>query len=404
MKSTGIAVLLMAGSILLLAASGLASAAASPSTSTFTIQTSAPAVNFAGVTETYVIQASVPVASWWVESGSNVLLTYTSGSQQATVQLSHGTGADAISIQANATGYSPQWQNWTLETYDLPYISSEPSFTVVPGTYYNYTITNGSVGGTFTFTGAPYLTLHSAAGGVHYLSGTATSGTYTNVLTDNATTGNYTQAWPVSDGTIPASVSFSCYVGHHSISATIAISTVADGCGNEGVFSSSGITFQPVHDNNTMSYTLSDSPVTGYYAYAVTTASASSLPYTGIRGWFYGQPGSTIQIAWNQGGSTYSTLPSSGWVNATYTPGKVQTAPGGGGCGTSCGGSGGGSGNNTTVVVTHGFSVILNGVLVIGLVLLLVGFIVAITYRPMAVGGLLLVLIGVVLVFASQWV
>jgi hypothetical protein len=317
---------LVAGLLLLAITTPIpATSASSPQVSTFYIQTSAPPLNFVGNSEVYVIQASVPVASWWVETGSSVALSYTPGSQQATLHFTAGAGTDVISIQANATGYKPAWQNWTLLTYKEPYISSLPAFNVVDGIFYNYSLTT-SVAGSIKFVGAPYLTAHNYSGN-WVVSGTVTAGNFTNLVQLNTSYGNFTQYWVTSDGTVPASLTFNCYVGHHFVSATMPVGSIAIGCGNEGLFEGNYPQITPAYASNSVSYQLTGNSGSGYAAYTTSTVTAALAPFSGVVGWFYANPGSSSALLWNGASVATPTYPSSGFTNNTFLPPAASVTP-----------------------------------------------------------------------------
>ncbi len=300
-----------------------ASASSSPSTSTFSIQTSAPPENFVGVNETYVVSASVPVATWTV-SGAHTLLSYVSGSQEATLHLFAPVGSEAISLEAQATGYSPEWQNWTLVTYSEPFLSGIPAFAVVTGEWYNYSVGN-TTAGTYSFTGAPYLSLHAYTGG-EYLSGTVTAGAYTNNLSLVSGAGRFSQYWVTSDSSLPATVSFSCSVGAHAINATMSLVSLPAGCGNEGLFVGETPYFMPAVPSYSESYSLALTLPSTYTAYVPQPITSGESTYAAINAYLYGTQGTAFSGTINSpNGASTLTFPSSGFATFTFDPPQVSS-------------------------------------------------------------------------------
>jgi hypothetical protein len=135
------------------------------------------------------------------------------------------------------------------------------------GQFYNYP-PNGTVAGTYTFTRAPYLTLHSTSTG--NVQGTVTSGTYVNQLELNTSYRNFTQVWITSTTNLTANtVTFDCCVGHRSVIATMVGSNYAAGCGNLGLSEGTTPHLAPEYSNATSSLILTDSPNLRVEAYEV---------------------------------------------------------------------------------------------------------------------------------------
>lgn len=347
-------------------------AASTPATSAATITTSAPPVNFVGTNETYVVMASVPASNWTV-SGSGTTISYTPGSQQAVVHLFASAGTETVSIEAMASGYTPAWQNWSLTTYSLPFVSSIPAYYVTAGQFYNYSPTfSGS--GFWSFAGAPYLHLTSLTEGT--LTGTVTgNGTYTNRLTLNTTSGNFTQVWVTTTGDAATlTPTFGCYVGSNPVTATVALGPYAAGCGNVGLFQGEYPVLTPVHktQHNTLNLTVPNGA--GYYAYVSATPASPLL--SGVQGWFYGSPGTSSSIYWNGALVSSGTYPSSGFVtNSTFPavqPGPtpagptVQISPGSGATGIAAAISGSSFTSSAEVTVRFGSTVLTATVCAVG--------------------------------------
>ena len=285
----------------------------------FSIQTSAPPVTFASYNFTYIAEAGVPVTAWTV-TGSHVSLSYAPGSQQVLVRGTIPVGTEAISLEAQATGYSPAFQNWTIHSYNYTFISSLPAINVADGEFYNYT-PHANEAGTWSFSGAPYFTLESTATG--NLTGTVTPGSYLNRLTLNTTrNGNFTQVWITTDtAALSPNATFGCYIGHHYVTATMSVQTVADGCGNAGLYVGQNVILQPQYLNQTSSYNLGYSALNGYSAYVPALPPATQSKYSGLIGWFYGQPSTGIATPLNGEIPFSLTIPSSGFINYTFVPG-----------------------------------------------------------------------------------
>lgn len=316
-------------SLLAVAQTPSAAAHASPSLSTFSIQTSAPPDGFVGFNETYVIQASVPVNNWTILAGHSLSISYVPGSQQATMHLFNASaGTDAVHVEAQASGYAPAYQNWTLTTFALPFIYSLPAFNVVDGGFYNYSV-SGSEVGNYTFVGAPYLAAHNYSG--HWVvSGPVQSGTFTNSLTLRTTGGNFTQYWVTSDGTTPANLSLVCFVGDHQVAATMPVGSVGIGCGRQGVFEGEYPIFSVVYPSAVMGFTLGDNAEGQYTAYLSAPVPSYEASLSVVVGWFYSTTNPVGSPMWNGGGAKVPSYPSSGFQNSTFIAPSPAAAVGGG--------------------------------------------------------------------------
>ncbi len=331
-----LAIALALTALLALAPSPVAASHASPALATLAIQTSAPPTNFVGMNESYVIVASVPVANWTVLAGHNVNVIYTAGSQQATVHLFNASaGTDSMHIEAQASGYKPAYQNWTLTTFARPFIYSLPAFAVVVGSFYNYSVEAAGTSPTYAFVGAPYLALHAYSTG-EFLSGTVTTGTYTDVLTVTTASGTFSQAWVTSDSSAPpASVTLSCQTdGNVPMTATVSLANgYPAGCGSVGVFSGDYLLANASVVVAPRAITFVDaavSPALGWQAYlsgATTSGNTSTLTV-----YAYSAPGSSLQELVNGANLGSLSLPSAGFTTFAYVPVALnQPGPGPGG-------------------------------------------------------------------------
>lgn len=219
----------------------------------------------------------------------------------------------AFSVKATMGG-SPHWENWTTTVLTNSTISSLPSFSVTDGTFYAYspTVVNpGSRGATWTFSGAPYLSLNPATGEV---SGTPSNATiYTNVLTYASTLGSWTQAWVTvpTQSTFPSSLTFSAMTDAHPVTLTLPTSALAS-AGDNMVW----LGDRPILNFGSGSdgYDLTDA---GAGVYTLTWESGTTSNKTL---WYFDSPGATYSASVDGHALALPVLPASGFANYTLVP------------------------------------------------------------------------------------
>jgi len=292
---------------------------ATPSISSPTILTSAFPYVYSNESFAYVLQSS-EAANWSCPKCPYASLLVVNPSFYASLSSSGVpfNGSQTFSVKAQM-GSTTVYQNWTPTTLKSPTISSLPSFTANIGTFYDYvpTIVNPGIGGTWSFSGAPYLTLNSGTGAV---SGTPLNNTaYTNVLTYSSSLGSWAQAWVTvpSTGTFPGTLTFSGTTLGHPATATLPTTAVA-GLGGGFIW----LGTEPLINlgSGTDGYSFS---YLAPWAYTLNWLSGST---TNKDLFFYGAPGTTPSLTVD--GYSVSTGAFKGWGynNTTLTPPPKVTA------------------------------------------------------------------------------
>jgi len=291
-----------------------AAATHSPATSSPSILTSAFPDIYSNDSFAYVLSSS-EAANWSCAKCPYSHLLVANPSFYAALSSSTGlpyNGSQTFSIAAQM-GATTFYQNWTPTTLNGPTVPSLPSFTVNVGTYYEYTpsVVNPGTGGTWHFTGAPYLSLNSGTGEV---SGTPLNTTvYTNTLTYTSSLGSWIQSWVTapSTGVFPATLTFSGSTLGHSVTATLPTTAVA-GLGEGLVWLGSHplIGLGTGSDGYSFSYT-------GPWSYTLDWQSGTT---TNKNLTFYGAPLSTPAVTVNGHALTEAPFLSRGYNNTTLTP------------------------------------------------------------------------------------
>jgi hypothetical protein len=278
------------------------------------ILSSAPPYLFANESFAYVLSSS-EAANWTCIYCPYFALLVVNPSSYASLRSSTGVpfnGSQHFAIKAQM-GSATVYQNWTPKTETNTTISTLPSFTANIGVFYSYApvVVNPGTGGSWTFTGAPYLSLNGANGRV---SGTPINDTaYTNVLTYSSSKGSWTQAWvTVPDtGTFPATLSFTATTAGHPLSVTLPTSALASvGSGMVWWGSQPLMNFGTGSDGYTFSFT-------GPSAYVLNWQSGTTTSKTL---WTYGTNNSTPTVTVNGHALSLSIFPPWGYENTTLTP------------------------------------------------------------------------------------
>jgi PKD repeat protein len=175
----------------------------------------------------YTLTANEPV-TWTCSACPNGTLIVVNPSAQAGLHINEtNAGSYAFKIEATS-GATSAWQNWTFTAVKYPAITTVPSFYVTAGGTYRYVPVVANAGaGSWSFSGAPYLSLDSSTGTVYSSTGAVTAGTYTNSLVYHLGTHNYTQAWYTTTGSLPSSILVSARLYGRFFNATLPTSDVA---------------------------------------------------------------------------------------------------------------------------------------------------------------------------------
>lgn len=277
---------------------------------------------FGDTTTNLTITASTPV-TWTCVLCPDSTLYAVSPTLQAGLHIDppDDAGSLAFSVEA-ASGSSEFWQNWTSYVSPSPTIASTPAFLVAVGQSYTYlpTLVNPGSDAKWSFSGAPYFSFDSANGELYTTSGVS-AGTYENVLTYTSESGNWTQAWYTTTGSLPSSIAFTAKTGLLTLNATLPTTAVGQ-IGNDTVWSG----LYPLL-NFTGPYFSTLEPQT--YGFVWNGAETYSViqyvgDYTSGDVMFYGTPTVSFDLTMNNATNVVST-PSSGF--AQWYNWSVPTAP-----------------------------------------------------------------------------